>query len=212
MATKKVKPKFPVDTSTEEKIKLAAKEVFHKKGFAATRTRDIAETAGINLALLNYYFRSKEKLFNIIMFESVTGFIQSLSQIFNDKQTTLDKKIEGLVSNYIDMLTENPDIPLFLLSEIRSKPQEIVAKLGLKEMVMKSFFMQQFMEAQKAGKIPPVSPLHFICNLMGMTVFPFVASPIIKGIGDISDKSFNELMAERKALIPIWVKAILKTK
>lgn len=206
------KTKVPDDKSTEEKIKQAAKDVFHKKGYAATRTRDIAETAGINLALLNYYFRSKEKLFNIIMFESVTGFIETLSQVFNDKQTTLEKKIESLVSNYIDLLTENPDIPLFLLSELRSKPQEIVAKLGLKQMVMKSFFMQQFMEAQKSGKVQAVSPIHFICNLMGMTVFPFVASPIIKGIGDLSEKGFNDLMAQRKALIPVWIKVILKAK
>jgi len=58
MATKKINKEL--DTSTEAKIKAAARVVFHKNGFAATRTRDIAEEAGINLALLNYYFRSKQ--------------------------------------------------------------------------------------------------------------------------------------------------------
>lgn len=212
MASRKTPAKTTTDTSTEEKIKLAAKDVFHKKGFAATRTRDIAEAAGINLALLNYYFRSKEKLFNIIMMESVQAFIQSLQLDFNDQQTTLEKKVALLVSNYIDMLIANPDLPLFLLSELRSKPQEIVSKLGVKQMVMKSFFMQQFIAAQKAGKIQPLHPLHFIANLMGMMIFPFVAAPIIKGIGDLSNKGFNDLMLQRKALIPLWTKAILKAR
>lgn len=212
MATKKAKAGPGGDRSTEEKIKQAAREVFHRKGFAATRTRDIAEVADINLALLNYYFRSKEKLFNIIMLESLTGFIQSVQLIFNNRETTLEKKIEDLVSNYIDMLTQNPDIPLFLLSELRSKPEEIVKKLGLKDMLMKSFFIQQFIEAQKSGKVQNIAPIHFLSNLMGMTVFPFIASPLIRGIGDLSQKNFNELMQQRKALIPVWIKAILKAK
>ena len=76
----KTKEAKKIDTSTEEKIKEAARVVFHKKGYAATRTRDIAEEADINLALLNYYFRSKEKLFDIIMVETLSGFLQHLTQ------------------------------------------------------------------------------------------------------------------------------------
>jgi len=76
MSQEKITPK--IDTNTETKIKNAARVVFHKKGFAATRTRDIAEEADINLALLNYYFRSKQKLFDLIMFETMHGFLQSI--------------------------------------------------------------------------------------------------------------------------------------
>ena len=68
--------------TTEEKIKSAARTVFHTKGFAATKTRDIAKEAGINLALLNYYFRSKEKLFQIIMMDSIHSLFQSILPIF----------------------------------------------------------------------------------------------------------------------------------
>src|SRR5436853_3194781 len=110
MTIKKTKPKS--DTTTEAKIKNAARAVFHKKGFAGTRTRDIAEEAGINLALLNYYFRSKEKLFDIIMLESLHGFVQSLTDVFNNEKTSLENKVETLVSNYIDLLIEQHDIPL----------------------------------------------------------------------------------------------------
>src|SRR5690606_19216652 len=109
-----------LDTSTEEKIKNAARTVFHKKGYAATRTRDIAEEAGINLALLNYYFRSKEKLFEIIMFETLFGFMQNLVMVMNDEKSTLEKKVELTASNYIDLIIKEPNIPIFMLRDRKS--------------------------------------------------------------------------------------------
>ncbi|MBS1688702.1 MAG: TetR/AcrR family transcriptional regulator, partial [Bacteroidetes bacterium] len=85
------------NSSTEEKIKEAARKVFLQKGYAATRTRDIAEEAGYNLALLNYYFRSKEKLFDIIMVETMQNFLHSVKEILRDEQTSLQEKLELLV-------------------------------------------------------------------------------------------------------------------
>lgn len=210
MALKKIKAEN--DTSTEEKIKNAARIVFHNKGFAATRTRDIAEEAGINLALLNYYFRSKEKLFDIIMLESMKIFFKSISEVFNNEQTTLDNKMEKLAISYIDLLLANPNIPLFLMSELKMQPDEIVAKMGMKEIIMKSSFLKQFEQGVKDGKIVAIHPLHFMMNLMSMILFPFVASPMIKGMGNLSQKQFDELMQQRKLLIPKWVKATLKAK
>ena len=92
------------DFTTEEKIKNAARNVFHRKGFAAARTRDIAEEAGINLALLNYYFRSKERLFNIVMLEAFQSFFASISIVFNDVGSTLEEKIKKFAADYIDLL------------------------------------------------------------------------------------------------------------
>src|SRR4051812_36042236 len=116
---KKEKMKSLPDLSTEEKIQKAARKVFTQKGYAATRTRDIAEEAGINLALLIYYFRSKEKLFEIIMLEKMQKFFSVLLPIINNTATTLENKIDGIASNYIDLLTANEDLPLFILSEVR---------------------------------------------------------------------------------------------
>src|SRR5260221_8076178 len=87
--------------STEEKIKVAARKVFLRKGFSATRTRDIAEEAGINLALLNYYFRSKQKLFEEVMREKIQTLLQTVIPVLNNQSTNLEKKIELVVSNYI---------------------------------------------------------------------------------------------------------------
>src|ERR1700712_7216 len=94
------------NTSTEEKIKEAARRVFTRKGYDATRTRDIAEESGYNLALINYYFRSKEKLFDLIMVEHLQFFIHSIKGILDDRETTLKEKVRILVGHYIDMLIE----------------------------------------------------------------------------------------------------------
>ena len=113
----------PGDVTTEQKIKEAARKVFTRKGYAATRTRDIAEEAGINLALLNYYFRSKQKLFEQIMFEKVQQLFGLIAPVLNDASTTLEFKVEQIVTLYIDMIKANPDLPLFVLSEIRNHPE-----------------------------------------------------------------------------------------
>ena len=110
------------DQSAEEKIKEAARKLFTQKGFAATRTRDIAQEAGINLALLNYHFRSKEKLFEIIMAENFRQFIHGISLNLIDEQTTIVEKTDRIVTDYIDFLTRHPDLPLFVLNEIRGTP------------------------------------------------------------------------------------------
>ena len=127
-ATKKVVRKKEDHESTEQKIKEAARKLFTQKGFAATRTRDIAEEAGLNLALLNYYFRSKQKLFDIIMMENFRQFLGGMSASFQNENLTLEEKVATVVNAYIDFLTEFPDLPLFILNEIRTNPSKLAAK------------------------------------------------------------------------------------
>lgn len=193
--------------TTEEKIKQAATKLFIEKGFAATRTRDIAAEAGINLALLNYYFRSKEKLFDVVMEESLQLFLLGLEEILNDVNTVLKDKIAGIAGHYIDLLKSHPDLPLFILTEIRANPFRMEANLNVKEMLIESNFYKQ-LEATTQKK---VDPMHFIMNLLGLLVFPFISSPVLKGAGEQGKAEFNQLMEERKHWVPIWVEAMLKT-
>ncbi len=201
-----------LDTTTEEKIKEAARVVFYKKGYAATRTRDIAEEAGINLALLNYYFRSKEKLFNIIMLETVTGFRNLLAAVLNDEKSTVEEKVVLITHHYIDFITKEPNIPIFMLSEIRNNSGGLLEKLPIKQMVMNSAFAKQHQEAVAKGKITEPSPLHFLINLLSLVVFPFIGQPLIQGVSGLNETQFNALMQERKKLIPLWIKAMMIAK
>jgi AcrR family transcriptional regulator len=192
--------------STEEKIKAAAQRVFMKKGYAATRTRDIAEEAGINLALLNYYFRSKEKLFDLIMLEKLSKFFGGIAPVLNDSATSLEQKFTLLSSNYIDLLIANPDLPLFILSEVRTNPDRFVSNLPVAK-IADSYFIKQLHDRQ-----PDVHPLHFLMNILALSVFPFIMRPIFRASSVMTDKVFRTRMEERKAAIPKWMIAMLKSK
>lgn len=209
MKSKEVKT---LDTTTEEKIKAAARVVFHKKGYAATRTRDIAEEAGINLALLNYYFRSKEKLFDIIMFETIFGFMQNMTMVLNDEKSTLEKKVEMIAFNYIDFIIKEPNIPIFMLSELRNNADRLLEKLPIKQLLMTSVFFKQHQEAVAKGKLVEPNPLHFFMNLLSLVIFPFIGQPLLQGISGLNETKFNELMQERKKLIPVWIKKMMKSE
>jgi AcrR family transcriptional regulator len=201
------KNKIETDTSTEEKIKEAARIVFSKKGYAATRTRDIAEEAKINLALLNYYFRSKEKLFEIIMLEKLQSLFGMLMPVIMDSETSLEKKVELIASNYIDLLIVTPDLPLFVLSEIRNHPERFTEKMQVGKMLKDSVFVKQIMAKRK-----DLNPLHFLMSLLGMLLFPFIARPLFGNIGALDEKQFEALMQQRKLLVPQWMESILNTK
>ncbi len=200
------------DSNTETKILAAARTVFHKKGFAATRTRDIAKEADMNLALLNYYFRSKRRLYELIMFETLTSFFQTMGMVFNDETFTLEKKIQLVAAKYIDLIIAEPEIPHFIVSEVRNHGAVILEKMQGAGMILQSNFIKQYRQAVKSGKISEPNPLHFLMNMLGLIVFPFISSPMIKKIGKLSDRQFEKLMQDRKLLIPVWIKAMFKAK
>lgn len=191
-----------LDTSTEEKIIQAARKVFTQKGYVATRTRDIAEEAGINLALLNYYFRSKEKLFQLIMAEKLQLLFSVILPIVNNDDLTLDEKIETLVESYINLLVDNSDLPLFVLGEIKANPGAFKDRLQVRKLLQNSSFVRQLRERK-----PDVEPVHFIVSLLGMTVFPFIAKQVLFA----DDNTFKMQMEERKVLIAKWAKIMLET-
>jgi AcrR family transcriptional regulator len=191
--------------STEEKIKAAARTIFTRKGYAATKTRDIAEEAGMNLALLNYYFRSKEKLFEIIMAENLQKLFAILAPILNDQSKTLDEKLSSMASGYIDMLFLNPDLPLFVLSELRQHPGWLRETLSVDNYVLGSHLMVQLQEKKK-----DINPIQFVISFLGMLIFPFAARPILQGTAAFNDDQYNQLMEERKKLIPMWMKCMLE--
>lgn len=191
------------NASTEEKIKEAAKRVFTRKGYAATRTRDIAEESGYNLALINYYFRSKEKLFDIVMMEQLQVFVHSVADMLDNHDTTLQEKISSLVAHYIDMLKENTGLPFFIMNEVNQNPQKLLTKIRMARQDL--YFIKQWEEFVASKKELKANPLHIFMNLMAMTVFPFVARPMISIKVGLTQEQFEALMDERKKLIPMWV-------
>ncbi|MDR1226424.1 MAG: TetR family transcriptional regulator [Prevotellaceae bacterium] len=208
-----MKPKvIAKDLSTEEKIREAAKTLFIQKGYAATRTRDIADLAGINLALLNYYFRSKEKLFNLVMMDVVQSFMKILRTMLDDESTTLAQKLKTGVNNYINLLLENPQLPTFFLNIMQAPTQELeqlLSQLSITPRVVRnlSFFKQ--MEKQKRRSGSKFDSMQLLVNLISLCIFPFAAKPALDKILGVGHNEFAAMMEQRRALIPLWMRGML---
>lgn len=203
---KKTSPK-KLDLSTEEKIKHAAEKVFMEKGSSGARTRDIAEEAGMNLALLNYYFRSKENLFSLIMMEKLKVFFDVIIEILKDTEISLTEKLPRLVNKYTDLLITQPDLPMFLLSELKQNPDFFAEKLNVKEKLHQEVFKALEKETNLQAKEEMVQML---VTFLGMTLFPFIVREVMQNLFDIPEKKYAEMLNQRRELIPAWTNEIIK--
>ena len=195
------------EISTEEKILEAASKVFTEKGFAGTRTRDIAEHAGINLALLNYYFRSKEKLFEQVMKAKILLLFGQILPIITNEKTTLEEKIDLASEKYFEILSRNPNLPLFVISEIQKKNSNITKIIPVNKIFENSVIIKQIKE-----KRPEINPLHYLVNFLAMTIFPFVAKPVFNAFELTNEAEYHQFISERRKLVPIWMKQLLEIK
>lgn len=190
--------------TTQEKIKQAAEELFMVKGYAATKTRDIAQASGINLALLNYHFKSKENLFSIIMKERFLTFFGSVLPLFNDKETSLQQKFEKITDKYFEILRQNPDLPLFVLGEANKNPEGFAEGLSGVEFINNSYFTQQVKAIN-----PGIQPENMLINLLSVVVFPFIMKPVLNLLSTQQEFNFEQMMQERKQMIPLWMNSLL---
>jgi len=183
--------------NTEQKIKDAAKKVFLDKGFDGARMQQIADEAGINKALLHYYYRSKEKLFDTIFFDAFNQFMPKIGEVMMSDMPLFDK-IRGFVSHYIDMLIANPHLPVFVLYELKRRPEKIVNQL--KNSGIKPALFNQFLKKEiENGTIINIEFINLIVNMIGLCLFPFVGRPILEGfLFEGNKNAYNAFLDERK--------------
>lgn len=198
------------DISAEQKILEAAKYIFFDKGLAGARMQDIADAAGINKALLHYYFRSKEKLFENIFTEATQNLFPKLNSILESEQPVFEK-IEMICIEYINQLQRVPYLPMFILSEASRQPDIFLKKIWSKHKPPLKAFVEMIETAIKQGKIKPVNPLQLLMNILSLSIFPFVAKPLFQQITTISKKEFETMIEERKKIVPqIIIQSIKK--
>ncbi|HLZ16957.1 MAG TPA: TetR/AcrR family transcriptional regulator [Cyclobacteriaceae bacterium] len=188
------------DNRTEKAILDAALKVFTEKGFAATRMDHIAKEAKINRALLHYYFRSKDKMFDLIFAQRINEFLSGIAQqMFSEK--TLYEKIEAIVEHEINMLINHPHLPIFIFQELAQNPNRIVEhakKAGAHPGELLKKFASQVKAEIKKGAIRNVEASHLLISIMSMAIYPFIAKPIIKGMLQLDDEEFKKLMRKRR--------------
>lgn len=197
--------KVKKDQSTEARILEAAKKIFVAKGMAGARMQDIADEAGINKALLHYYFRNKEKLFEVIFLEAAHKLFPRINEIFSSDQP-LFEKIESFCEEYILMVMQNPYLPLFVLNEINRDPDYFLRKVWVaSDKPNPAKFLEQIEREVKKGTIKRISPLHLLLNLVSMAIFPFVAKPMIQKNLALDELQFRAVMEQRKKEIPKFI-------
>lgn len=197
--------------NTQEIIFDAAKRVFIEKGFDGARMQQIADEAGINKALLHYYYRSKDKLFDAIFAEAFMKFLPNISQIMMSDEC-FEKKIRLFISHYTDMLMDNPHLPLFIMHEIQRKPDMIV-KILRSAGVNPSVVAVQLKNEAKEGKIRDIPLPHLMANIIGMCVLPFIGRPILEGLMFNGNKqAFDHFLKERKILVADFIINALQNK
>lgn len=198
-----------IELSTQDKILKAAKTVFFQKGYDGTRTRDIAAEANVNLAMLNYHFKSKEQLFELVMMDALKNFISVIKEILNDTNTDFETKLELIISKYIDKFQEEPQLPFFVISQLHRSPETFSKITANSKDVASSVFLKQYQEGLINGKFAPCNFVHILMNIGGLIIFPFLISPALKKVANLSSSQMNELMQERKQLTFYWLKQII---
>lgn len=187
---------------TEQVILEVARKHFVQRGYAATRMQEIADEAGINKALLHYYFRSKEKLYDGIMTRILDSVMPRFAQAMS-VEGDFWTKTENLVETYLQILQKDPDIPIFIMGELSQKQEHFLAEIRKRAHLFPAMqtFMGSMLAAMSEGKIRQMAPAHLLLNIMAMTVFPFMARPLFTTLLAMPAEGFMELMSERKAVI-----------
>lgn len=197
--------KIKIEKSTREKILASAKKIFISKGMHGARMQDIADEAGINKALLHYYFRSKEKLFEVIFLEAAQKLFPRINMIF-ESDLPIFEKIEKFCEEYITIMIENPYLPLFVLNEISQDAEKFMNKIwGKQNMPRPQKFLDQIEKERKKGTIKPISPVQLLMNMISMTIFPFVGKSMFQFNLNLDELQYRSVMEKRKKEIPKFI-------
>ncbi len=189
--------------TTEQKIIKAASKLFTQKGYAATKTREIAEEAGINLALLNYYFGSKERLYKEVVKNKLWMLLEVMIPVLSDETVSLKEKVETIAENYTQLLLEHEELPIFILNEWTVNEDLFVDITRDARLFVKPVIEKQLKENGMEVSVPD-----FIANLLSLIMFSFVAKPLFISSGLVEEEEFADFVMRRKEKIWEWITKI----
>jgi len=200
------------DSSTENRILHAARTVFIRRGTSGARMQEIAEEAGVNQALLHYYFRSKERLSEAVFSEVAGRMFPAIIQILAGGDA-IEKKVAHVVATYLDTMSRSPFLPGYLISELHHHPERVPQLLkgvaGIEvstalEPVLEKLDSQISAEA-KAGRMRRISAQQFMANLISLCVFPFAAQPMLRAAFGLDEDGFAKFIATRRKELPQFI-------
>ncbi len=188
------------ELSTEEKIREAAKNVFIAKGFDGCTSREIAKAAGMNVALVNYYFCSKKQLFKLIFETVMEDFMLSTIEVFR-KDLSLESKMRIFIEREFEFLTSHPDIPRFILSELSRGDKCEFDHAGILDKIASTGVFEELLEAQEKGVIRKIDLTNIMLLIMSNCHYPFMAKPLMKYLNNLSEEQYQERLMLQKQYV-----------
>ena len=188
------------ELSTEEKIREAAKNVFIAKGFDGCTSREIAKAAGMNVALVNYYFCSKKQLFKLVFETAMEDFMLSTVEVFRT-DLSLESKMRIFIEREFEFLTIHPDIPRFILSELSRGDKCEFDHAGILEKIGSTGVFEELSKAQEEGIIRKVDLTNLMLMIMSNCHYPFMAKPLMKYINSLSEEEYQERLVLQKQYV-----------
>lgn len=199
------------DKNTENQILEAAEAVFQSKGMDGARMQEIADKAGINKALLHYYYRSKQLLFEAVFKQAFSLLAPQLDRIIND-DSSIEEKIRNFTFNYISFVSNHPYLPNFIIQELNRNPGFAERLRHTEGFPNIEKFKQQVNEEIEKGTIMPIKAEQLLINILALNVFPFIAKPLLKTFINIDDASYKQLIEYRKTEVAEFIINSIKPK
>ncbi|MFH1296943.1 MAG: TetR/AcrR family transcriptional regulator [Bacteroidota bacterium] len=169
----------------------------------------MADEAGINKALLHYYFRSKENLFEAVFQDAFSKIMGRVKEIFFSDMPLMEK-IQAFLTNYLDMITENSYIPWFILNGFYERPEQLKAIFEKTE-INPAQLMEHLRSQIKKEYQLDMEPFHIWLNVLSLSIFPVVAKPMIREIFQLSEETYSQILKERKQVVPQFFINALKS-
>ncbi len=200
-----------LNNQTELAIIEAARKIFISKGYSGTTMEKIATEANVSKASLHYYYRSKDKLFEIVLSE-VREIIQEKLILIIKSEDNIEVIIKKINDVYVETLINHPYLPNFIINEISSNPEKIVKILLGDKLSTFTILRMMVIIRNKTfkGNKDVVNSYDLILNVISLNVFPFLIRPIIKNIFKIEDEQFNSYMNNRKSGLSTFLFKALK--
>ncbi|PRX43831.1 TetR/AcrR family transcriptional regulator [Salegentibacter salegens] len=190
--------------NTEKHILNAAENIFQTKGMSGARMQEIADKAGINKAMLHYYYRSKQSLFEAVFEKAFSLLAPQLNAILND-DSSIEDKITNFTHNYITFITKHPYIPNFIIQELNRNPGFIEKLQANSAFPSLDKFNAQVEKEVKDGILKPTDGKQLFIHILSLNIFPFVATPLVKGFLKLNDREFKKLMEQRKTEVSEFI-------
>lgn len=198
------------EPDTRERILDAAHRVFLRAGTAKARTQEIASEAGVNKALLHYYFGSKAALADAVFTHHLLSFMPRIFGILGDPALEIAEKVRAVVREQIAFHRERPYLAGFLAAECHAEPDRIAGLMAPVGAPPLHVLARQLHDAAEAGTMRRIAVEQFVATLLGAIVLPFVLRPLMKNLLSLHGDRFDAFLDERNTVLPEFILAGLR--